>query len=79
MIDTMTKSIMGRKAFISFYSLWFIMKGSQDKSSSRNLRQELKKKPWGNSAYWFVLLAYSVCFFIQPRDTFLEAVLPAVG
>ena len=48
----------GGKRLISVYGLQAIMMGSQ----RRNLRQELKHRPWRSVAYWLALHGSSACF-----------------
>ena len=48
----------------------FIIKGSQDRNSSRagTWRQELMQRPWTSSACWLAVMTVSACF-LEPRIT----------
>jgi hypothetical protein len=72
-----TKKQVGEERVYSAYTftLLFIPKGSQDRSSQRagTWRQELMQRPWRDAAYWLVssgllsLLSYRIQDY-QPRD-----------
>lgn len=42
--------------------------GSTKRSQGRNLRQELKQKPWGNAAYWLSLRGVCILLSYTPQD-----------
>ena len=72
--NTTIKETWGGKS-LAYISV-FIIKGSQDKNSSRagSWRQELMQRPWRSVAYWLALHNLLSWLFIHPRTASLGRV-----
>lgn len=73
-INTMTRSSLWRKGFISSYSNTPSLRKVRQELKTETCRQELKQKPWKNFTYWLLFNALLILSSYTTQDHLLRSV-----